>query len=190
MRKVKFILLLAFAFCTGKGLSDIVVTFYSPNKICVKIVNLSDYPDIVVVGISDCLPVFSKPKMDVLVSDSSLEVHKACPLNFYAVKKNYLKKKGINKIKWNNDKNVRKADHSVSAKTHKAIFPDVETLEVSYFIVGFDENSMVLIEKSRENLFANGERKSIGFGGVWHNDESIMNQSKYLQLTKNLKQSF
>jgi len=93
IRRIKCTLLLVFAIYTISVYGDIIIVEYSPNKICVRIENLKDFPDIVIVGVSDCFSVFSKPKVEIIDTRSCLKVPKTCLLTFYAVKKDYLEKK-------------------------------------------------------------------------------------------------
>jgi hypothetical protein len=187
MKRGKYLLLLVFAIVTISVYGDVII-FKNPHaKICVKIENIGDYPDMVIVGVSDCLSVFSKPKVDIIDSTSCLEVHKACPLIFYAVKKDYLEKKGIKKINWKKDKNVRKSDITIDANKSEPIFsPSVVTLELNYFIAGFNENSMVIICKTSTYKFSYNHYEVINHG-LWGTEPEDF--EKYIE-SLNLQKSF
>ena len=157
MKRIKYTILLFLAILTIKVYGDIIIITYTPVKVCVRIENLKDYPEIEIIGLSNCLAVFSKPKADIIDSHSCMEVHKACPLTFYAVKKDYLEKMGIENIKWKKDKNVRKSKITVNAKETRVYYQDVEILEINYFVVGFNKKSMVVIKTSETNKFNNGK---------------------------------
>jgi len=156
MKRVKYTIVLLLVMLTVRTSGDIIINTYSPVKVCVRIENLKDYPDIVVVGLSDCITVFSNPKVEIIDSCSCVEVHKACPLTFYAVKKDYLEKKGIKNINWKKDKKVRKADKTVNANKVSVHYPNVEISEQNFFIAGFNENSMVIWHISQTNKFSHG----------------------------------
>ena len=157
MKKVKYALLVFLTILSISVLGDIITFPFSPTKVCVKIENLEDYPDITIIGLSNSLAVFSKPvTVNIIDSESSLEVQKALPLTFYAVKKEYLKEKGVEKINWKKDINVRKSDITINAKKRRLSSPNVETLEIGFVIAGFNENSMVMYEKSQKSKYNDG----------------------------------
>jgi len=162
MKKVKYVL---FGFLTILSISvygDIIINTFSPAKVCVKIENLDDYPDLTIIGFSNSLAIFSKPIIvNIIDSDSSLEVQKALPLTFYAVKKEYLKEKGIENIDWKRDQNVRKSDITINAKKRYSSSPNVETFEMGFVIVGFKENTMVMYNKSQKSIFNDGKPDSV-----------------------------
>jgi len=94
MKKVKYVVVLLLAILSVRTYGDIIVRGPSPY-VCIKITNLKDYPDIAVVGVSESLADFSYSKVDIVNSNSCIEVHRACTLTFYAVKTDYLKEKGF-----------------------------------------------------------------------------------------------
>ena len=161
MKRIKYTLLAFLAILTIKVYGDIIPEYYYPSvKICVKIENLEDYPDIAIIGLSDCVAIFFKPKANTVDTNSCLEVQKACPLTFYAVKKDYLREKGIENINWKKDKNVRKSDVTVIAKKTR-VSSGTEALEMNFAIAGFDENSMVMYQVSETRKYNNGWPDSI-----------------------------
>ena len=163
MKRVKYAIVLLLTILTVSTHGDIIIVEYSPTKICVRITNLKDYPDIEVIGVGDCKASFSKPKVYIADSTSCIEVHKACPLTFYAVKKDYLSEKGIENINWKKDKNVMKSDMTITGKEttwHK----NVEILELNSFIIGFNENSMIMFVSSKTNKFKNGNPEEVDSG--------------------------
>ena len=135
MKRVKYGLLLILTILATRVYGDIILPKYTAGKICVKIENLEDFPDIVIVGISDCFPDFSSVKVDIVDSTLCIEVHKAWQLTFHAVKKEYFEKTGIKNIDWKKDENVRKANITIEAKKEeKVYYPNVGTLEINYII--------------------------------------------------------
>ena len=192
IRRIKCTLLLVFAIYTISVYGDIIIVEYSPNKICVRIENLKDFPDIVIVGVSDCFSVFSKPKVEIIDSSSCLKVPKTCPFTFYAVKKDYLEKNGIENINWKKDKNVRQSSITVNSKKIRIDYPNVETLEITYIIAGFKNNSMVMDTKLQTYKFNDGKPDSVVYS-PWFDDElseKIQEMNKAYLKSRNLQNSF
>ena len=146
MKRIQYALLLLLAVLTIRVYGDIVMIDYIP-RICVKIENLNDYPDIVVIGLSDCLAA-SRPNAGKVDSTAGLHVHKTCQITFYAAKKDYLEKKSIYKINWKKDKNVMKSSMTFDAKTLRS---DIESADIYFHIAGFSEDSMIM-HQIREDI--------------------------------------
>ena len=172
MKKFKCTLLLFLTVLTINSYGDVIITQRQPVKICVKINNLTDYPDIVIIGINDCLAASMSKKAFIVVPDSFLVIHKACPLKLYAVKKSYFEKKGINKIKWGKDKNVIESNIIFSENVLEEIENKGEivnspktdndgnivvwggggrlhTKEMIFNIAGFDDTSMIMYKTTQ-----------------------------------------
>ena len=140
MKRIRYILLALFAIFTFRIYGDIIIKVGDPLKISVRIENPDSYPGIVIVGVNDCFAA-SRPEVNVFDSSSCMEVHKACRLTFYAVKKDYLEKKKIYKINWEKDKNVMKSNTTVDLNSLRS---DVESVDIYFYVAGFNENSMVM----------------------------------------------
>lgn len=160
MKRAKYTLLLVLTILTIRVYGDVILILYSPAKVFVKIENLNEYPEIEIVGITNCL-AFSKPEVYVFGSTPRVKVHKACPLVFYAVKKKYLLEKGIENIDWNKDKNVRRCNKPIDTEEFHSEYPNVEMREVAFNIVGFDEDSMVMNLTSSIDKFNNNSKPNI-----------------------------
>ena len=156
MKKVKYTLLIALAIISIKLSGDVIIIDYQPAKVCVKIGNISDYPDIKIVAVHEPLTGFSKPVVEIVDSKKCTEIRKACSLVFYAVKKDYLKKKGIKKIDWKKDKNVRKSYLTFNAKDWKSWYDNVEMMEINFYIMGFKDNEMIIYQSTRKNILKDG----------------------------------
>ena len=94
---------------------------------------------------------FSNNIVYIADSTSRIEVQRNCPLVLYAVKKDYLLKKGIKKIKWKKDKNVRKSENNIDAISvvnnyvyTSNLSRDIKAVEINLFILGFNEKSMIM----------------------------------------------
>jgi len=184
MKRVKYAIVLLLAIFTIRTYGDIIIVEYSPTKICVRITNLSDYPDIAIIGFSDCFATL--PKVNIVDSISCLEVRKACPLTFYAVKKDYLIEKGIKNINWKKDKNVMKSNMTFTGK-ETTWYQNVGTMELNLYIAGFKENSMVMYQKSSTLKFKNDKPDILDESnihpGIWYSLDS-------LQVLYNLRKTF
>ncbi|MDR2037788.1 MAG: hypothetical protein LBQ60_07690 [Bacteroidales bacterium] len=156
MKKIECTLLIILAFLTANSYGDIIFTEYPQAKIRVRITNLSDFPDIVLVGCSDCMAVSKSKRAYVVQPDSCLEVHKACPLTIYAVKKDYFEKKNLKKIKWEKDQHVISSNLTVSAKTFDTTSLPIHTVELDFNIAGFNDSIMILYQTKRVNKFNDG----------------------------------
>ena len=181
---------MALAIITIKVYGDIIVIRYSAKRICVKIENLNEYPDIVIVGVSRSFALFSKPRTNIIDSNSCLNVHKASPLTLYAVKKNYLDEKGINNIKWKRDNNVRKSDITVNANTVDADYADFVTLDINYIILGFNKNSMIMFKTSQTNKFNNDKDDIVELPWFLEDENMLESYIESLKRQRNLQKNF
>lgn len=78
------------------------------TKVCVQITNLSDFPDMAIVGMDAC-NTYGKNLILVnkeLPLSTTAKFHD-CPKIFYVVNRTYLKKVGMEKIDWATDKHVQ-----------------------------------------------------------------------------------
>ena len=118
MRKLKFLLVLIVALFVTELHSDIIVVDPIQANVCVRIVNLNEFPDIAVIGLhSNCFALSKSNRAYQIKTNSCLRVNKACPLTLYVVKKEYLRKKELDVIDWSQDKNVQKLNLSVKTKS-------------------------------------------------------------------------
>ena len=108
MKSLKCLLVVVFVLLAGKVQGDIITIDPNDAKISVSICNLSDFPDLTVIGYRDCVSLSNPEKVFKVDSLSSLHGSEKCPLTFYIVKSKYLKKNKLEKIDFENDKNVQK----------------------------------------------------------------------------------
>jgi len=79
------------------------------TKVRVQITNLSDFPDLAIVGLHECsnngkkIPTLVKDELSIQM----INIYTNCPKIFYVIKKEYLEKVGIDKIDWSTDKHVQ-----------------------------------------------------------------------------------
>jgi len=117
MKRLKYLLLFSFALFTGQLHGDIIITKPTPAKICVRIKNLHEFPDIAVIGVNNCL-AFSNSNIAYRVdSGSCLKFNQTCSLSLYALKTDYFNRIDLDKIDWEKDKNVQKLNLTVKAQS-------------------------------------------------------------------------
>lgn len=147
MKKIKLLLLTLFVIPVLNSYADIILTRPKyPLKVYMKIDNAEQFSDIVIIGINDCPAVSKKPF--IVNADSDMELSKLCSITFYAIKKNYLEEKGLNNIKWENDKNIAKANQTIKLdKTTTVSRPD-DRLEMHFTIAGFSGRKMIIYKSS------------------------------------------
>jgi len=160
MKRVKYTLLLVLAISAVRVYGDVIITSYSPSMVLVKIDNLKEYPDIQIVGLGDYLTFSASNRVDMIDSSSYIDAFRISPIAFYAVKKSYIEKVGIDIIDWKKDKNVIKSDVSIrpSVKSSK---PNLESVEIHYSIVGFYKKSMVMYRSAQIIKYKDGRPDSV-----------------------------
>lgn len=117
MKRLKYLLLIPLALFTGRLHGDIIITKPTPAKICVRIKNLHEFPDMAVIGLNDCLAFQNSNKAYRVDSCSCLKINHACPLSLYALKIDYFNRIDLDKIDWEKDKNVQKLNLTVKAQS-------------------------------------------------------------------------
>lgn len=123
-------------------MGDIIITGPTPAKICVRINNLNDFPDIAVIGLSDCVALSNSNKAYRVEPDSFLKVYKSCPLSLYVMKVNYLKNVDLDKIDWNKDENVKKLNLTVNANSFNS--NDCSAVIIDYNLASFKDTTLYL----------------------------------------------
>ncbi len=137
MKKLKFLLLIPLVLLTTKLHGDIIIVEPKPAKIYVRITNLNKFPDIAVIGLSDCLAVSRSNKAFRIKSNSYLKVNKACPLSLYMMKMHYFKQIELDNIDWDKDKNVQKLNLTIKAKSF--ITTDYNSLDIDFNLASKDK---------------------------------------------------
>jgi len=94
---------------------DIIITGPSTASIKVRINNLNDFPDVAVIGVSECFALFDPYKAYRIEPGYFLKVNKSCPLSLYTLPAGKLKTLDLEKIDWENDINVKKLNLTVKA---------------------------------------------------------------------------
>ena len=114
-----------------------------PAPIFASVKNLADYPEISLIGLQEGSILTKYQKAFELKVGSYFVIFKFLPVTLYAVKKKYLKRKGINKIDWENDKNVLKSNLIIDAKTFKEMTP-VTMVLLDYKITGLTNSTIAI----------------------------------------------
>lgn len=126
MKKVTCLLLLSFVLMVADVKADMVAD--DIVEMDVQITNLDDFPDMAIVAFdSGAMPSNKKYS---LVKDKSLPMSHSLGKRaiYYIVKKDYLGKEGIDKIKWETDRNVQRLNVETGLKWDLADDSDVYSL--------------------------------------------------------------
>jgi hypothetical protein len=170
-----FIFLLVFSFKTS---GDVILIESPRAQICVRISNLDEFPDVALIGFSDCVSLSQSNKIYLINSISCLKVNKYCPLTILAVKKDYIKNKDITKIDWNNDKNVFKSHLKIDPDWRIEAPESVSNIDVYFRIAGFTDSSIVLYRSLQVYKYNNGQPDKI---------EDYKYNGDFSKLYKNIK---
>ena len=159
MKRLKCVFVLLFAVLSINSHGDVIIPQKLPATIYAKITNLNDYPDITLIGVNECWSIPGTKKAVIIDSDSELKIHNSCLLKFYAVKKDYLDKKDIEKIEWDKDKNVTKTNLTIKGKSYTPS-AGIFTIVLHYDIAGFDGSSVVLYKSAQVHKYSDGRPDS------------------------------
>ncbi|MDR2954878.1 MAG: hypothetical protein LBV43_07350 [Prevotella sp.] len=157
MKKIKLLLLALLIFPAFISYADIISPRH-PLKVYIKVDNTEVFTDIVIVGVGDCPTFSNKPLINIITSDSRIELRKSCPIKFYAVKKDYLEEKGLNNIKWEEDKNVAKINEPISLEKGALSYNSNDRLEIHFTIAGFNNKEMIIYRSSQVYKYGNAQR--------------------------------
>lgn len=125
------------------------------NK-CVVITNVNDYPDISLLGVTNCLAFC--PTIYVIEPTTCLEKgYKLNCLTIYGVSKSYLEGKDITTIDWSKDKHAFKTNIQIDPGGGYADNSNViYSIKQYYRIVGFTDSSVVLYKSKEIDYFCDG----------------------------------
>ncbi|MDP4240395.1 MAG: T9SS type A sorting domain-containing protein [Bacteroidota bacterium] len=131
------------------------------NK-CVKITNVENYPEILLIGYSiGVSSSMSIPAYSISSSDCLTKGYKYNSLAIYAAQKSYLTGKDITAIDWTKDGNAVKSNMDIEC--YGGFLDDsnpISAIDQFYRIVGFTDNSVVLYKWKEINKFNNGKPDS------------------------------
>lgn len=159
MKKLKCALFLLLCVAAVRLYGDIIILDPLETKVCIKIGNLHDYPDLVLVAV--CNWESQRPRIHLIHPDWCIKTRSGCAFTVFAMKKSYYEKKNLNKTDWANDKNVIKSNIVLSTKDFSDGIAGVETFEVHYNIAGFDKDSMILYKAKEIFIFEDDKPNSV-----------------------------
>jgi hypothetical protein len=123
-----------------------------PTPIFASVRNLADYPGISLIGLEEGSALTKSNKAFEFKTGSYSAIFKFFPVTLYAVKKKYLNRKGINKIDWENDKNVLKSNLIIDAKTFKEMVPPIAMVLLDYKITGLTNSTIAIHMTGQKNI--------------------------------------
>src|SRR6056297_1310811 len=139
------IILLILSALTANACADVLFPGTRGMERCVKIVNLDEFPEIVLVG-HITGPVIQCENPYVISSDECLtKFYKANDLTIYAIDKDYLEAKGLENIDLETDPNL--CYYEVELNPEWDVVNEDDPLigeEIEYSIAGFLEDRLVI----------------------------------------------
>lgn len=144
------IILLILSALTSNACADVLFPGTRGMERCVKIVNLDDFPEIVLVG-HITGPVIQCENPYVISSDECLtKFYKANDLTIYAIDKDYLEAKGLENIDLETDPNLCYYEVEINPEWDVVnVANPLKREEIEYSIAGFSEDRLILY-KSRQ----------------------------------------
>ena len=161
MKRLKYLIIILLALFATRLHGDIIIVKTTQNKIYVRIKNLNEFPDIAVIGLSDCIAFPKSNKAYRVISSSRLEVNKSCPISLYVVKLDYLIQKDLDEIDWNKDKNVQKLTLSVKANSFNTY--NFSSVEIDFNIASQNESIYYLYKTKMTYKYQNERPDSIQY---------------------------
>jgi hypothetical protein len=145
------------------------------NK-CVVITNVNDYPDISLLGVTNCMAYC--PTIYLIGSTTCLDKgYKFNCLTIYGVSNSYLAGKDITTIDWSKDKHAFKTNIQIDPAGGYADNSNlIYSINQYYRIVGFTDNSVVLYKCKEIDYFCNGSI-AVSSIGKYSGDSTKLSQS-------------
>lgn len=158
MKPTKLFLTLLISFTFQNLFCDIIPDNSHYVEKCVKITNLTDYPDISLIGY-----IYGVMPSDNYIIDSTClsKGYKFNSFDIYAVEKDYLTNKDVTEINWAEDKYSVKSNIEIEpyAGYYNDLIP-IDKIEEFYKILGFTDNSIVIFKWKEVFGFNNGSTDS------------------------------
>ncbi|ABE51247.1 hypothetical protein [Methanococcoides burtonii] len=155
---IKFlIILLILSAFTANACADVLFPGTRGIDRCVKIVNLEEFPEIVLVG-HIAGPIIQCENPYIISSNKCLtKFYKANDLTIYAIDKDYLEAKGLDNIDLESDPNLCFYEVEINPKWNVVKEEDPLTREeVEYSIAGFSEDRLVLYTSRKVSEYNDG----------------------------------
>ena len=145
MKRLKYILILLLVVYTTRLHGDIIIIEPTSAKICSRITNLNNFPDLVVIGLTDCVTLESKKAFRIKNNDC-IKVQKSCSVLLYIMKLDYYKQHKLDEIDWNTDKNVQKLNLSIKEKDFNSY--DFSSVTIDFSLANY-RNTVYYLYKTK-----------------------------------------
>lgn len=160
MKKHILFFVIAFSLISKIGVCDVIPSNSHYVQKCVKITNLEDYPEVSLIGFM--LPSPTGSDNYLITSTKCLtRGYYFDYFNVFAVKKEYLIGKNIQKLDFTKDPNALPSN--ISIEPSGGYFDNsnpISSIEQYYKIIGFSETSVILLKWKEVNKFNNGKPDS------------------------------
>jgi hypothetical protein len=176
MKTYKLYLFIVLCLLCGISYCDIIPpNSHYVNK-CVVITNVNDYPDISLLGVTNCMAYC--PSIYLIGPTTCLEKgYQLNCLTIYGVSNSYLAGKDITTIDWSKDKHAFKTNIQIDPAGGFADNSNViYSIKQYYRIVGFTDSSVVLCKYKEVDYFCNGSIAVISLG-KYSGDSTKLSQS-------------
>ncbi|WP_319507571.1 hypothetical protein [uncultured Methanolobus sp.] len=167
--------------------ADIMPPGMKGIKRCVKITNLSDFPEVAFVGYIRG-PLIKCENPYIITSDECLtQFYKANDLTIYAMEEDYLTAKGLENIDFDSDNNIR--DYQLDLNPDWSLVAIVNPLneeEIFYSVAGFTDDKLVLYESKKISRYVAGIPEKVemfgkpevsGLRSTFNNSSSVVNEN-------------
>ncbi|MEL4304864.1 hypothetical protein [Methanococcoides sp. LMO-2] len=155
---VKIIIcLLILSALTANACADVLFPGTRGMERCVKIVNLDEFPEIVLVG-HITGPVIQCENPYIISSDECLtKFYKANDLTIYAIDKDYLEAKGLENIDLETDPNLYSYEVEINPEWDVVNEEDPLIREdIEYSIAGFSEDKLIIYISRKVSKYNDG----------------------------------
>jgi hypothetical protein len=162
MKPIKMLLLIPGLFMTMASYGDVIISNTHFVDKCIKITNLSDYPEISLIGIIYSLQGNIE---DAYLVNSDICLHRGyrmCKFEIFAAKNDYLADRNLIETDWTSNENAFKT--SINLEPYKGYVSDInplEGIEDYYKIAGFTDTSVVLYKWKEIMQYNNGLEDSV-----------------------------
>jgi hypothetical protein len=163
MKPIKILFLIAGLFMTMASYGDLIIPNTHFVDKCIKITNLSDYPEISLIGIIYYLQGNSIEDAYLVSSDLCLyQGYRMNKFEIRATRNDYLAGRNLKETDWTSNENTLLS--SIPILTSGGYFPDsnpLESIEAFYKIAGFTDTSVVLYKWKEIMCYNNGLDDSV-----------------------------
>lgn len=145
MKRLKIALIFILAVFTNRLHGDIIIIKPTSATICSRITNLNNFPDLVVIGLTECVTLKSKKAFRIKNNDC-IKVQKSCSVLLYVMNLNYYKQHKLDEIDWDTDKNVQKLNLSIKVKDFNSY--DFSSVTIDFNLANY-KNTVYYLYKTK-----------------------------------------